>query len=107
MKFENELFYNCKIELNNGESYLIQANTLHNQKLDYWKDWSCYVGHDRIYIDHDLKVYNGECLTVDLGSLDSQWELMSRPTQCPRDRCTGCTDDLLTKKYKGQSKNDN
>ena len=100
MKFENELFYNCKIELNNGETYLIQANTLHNQKLDYWKDWQCYTGIDRLYIDNDRTVYNGECLTTKLGKLDGDWEIMKTPVVCPLDRCTGCTDDLLTKKFK-------
>ena len=76
MKFENELFYNCKVELNNGETYLIQANTLHNQQLDYWKGWNCYTGSNRLYIDNDLKVYNGECLTDLLGSLDTNWDLL-------------------------------
>lgn len=107
MKFRNETFYNCKIELNNGETYLIKSNTLHNEKLDYWKDWICHTGHDRIYISSDLTVYNGECRTIKLGTLDGEWELLTAPAPCTNNRCTGCTDDLLTKKHKGLSQDDN
>lgn len=100
MKFENEVSYNCQIELDNGERYLLYSNTLHNRKLDNWQGWNCYVGVERIYIRPDLGVYNGECLTVKLGSLDTEWDLLDKPTTCPKSRCTGCTDDLLTKKFK-------
>jgi len=35
-----------------------------------------------------------------LGNLDTDWQLLNHPTMCKFDYCTGCTDDLIVKKYK-------
>lgn len=107
MKFEDELFYNCKIDLNTGESYLVTAYNLHGRKLDNWKGWHCNAGNTRLYIHSDGTVFNGECFTETLGNLNTNWNLLATPTVCPRNTCTGCTDDLLTTKYKGPSQDDN
>lgn len=88
------------ITLDNGESFNVEANWLHNQQLDYWKDWSCDAGYHRIYIDAEQDVYGGQCLNDKLGNLETGWELLPSPTICKRDRCNGCTDDLLQLKRK-------
>jgi hypothetical protein len=98
LKFENHQNYNCEIKTSSGKTYKIYANWLHNEQLDYWKDWNCDTGSTRLYIDKDLKVFNGECSALVLGHALDGFELVDT-TVCPRLHCTGCTDDLITKKY--------
>ena len=100
MKLTEHEFYNCKIELDNGNSHLIAGNWLHNQNLDHWKGWHCDAGYSRIYIDSDNNVYSGQCVNDHLGKLGSDWQLLFGPTVCKQDRCNGCTDDLIAKKQK-------
>ena len=99
MKFENQKFYNCKVTTDSGE-YLVSANWLHNNNLDHWKGWSCDAGFKRLSIDEKFNVYSGECMNDYLGNLTESWECFNKPTVCQRDRCTGCTDDLLITKSK-------
>jgi hypothetical protein len=100
LQFLDHEFYNCKIELDNGDSHLIEGNWLHNQDLDHWKGWQCNAGYSRISIDSDNNVYGGQCANDHLGKLDSNWQLLPGPTVCKKDRCNGCTDDLIAKKQK-------
>ncbi len=94
--FSNHKFYNCRIILNNEQTFNINANWLHNENLDHWKDWECNTGYTRLNIDSNFDVYNGECFNNHLGNLITNWNLLSSPTICNQYRCTGCTDDLLT-----------
>ena len=98
MKFENHQFYNCTVDLDNGEQYNISANWLHNNNLDYWKGWECEAGQSRLLINFDQGIYGGECLNDYLGNLETGWEYENKPTVCKRDRCFSCTDDLLVGK---------
>ena len=99
MQFQNHHNNNCTILLDNGEQYQIYANWLHNQKLDNFKDWQCDAGITRISIDPNGQVFSGECENSNLGNLNTGWQLLERDEAlCKRDRCTGCTDDLLVKK---------
>ena len=97
---KNHKFYNCKIEFDDGSSHLVEANWLHNNNLDHWKDWHCDAGYNRLSIGPDLSVHSGVCMNDYLGQLDGEWSLLSSPTRCTQDRCNGCTDDLLAKKHK-------
>lgn len=102
MKFENHE-HNCNIVVltDKGNEYRIYANWLHNQNIDYFKDWHCEAGRQRIFIDVNSDVYSGECQNSLLGNLDSGWDLLEEDDAiCHRTRCTGCTGDLLTYKYK-------
>lgn len=100
MKFENHQYNNAKILLDDGREYSIFANWIHNQKLDYFKGWYCEAGITRLSIDTNGNVYSGECKDSRLGNLDTGWQLLNEETaHCKRDRCTGCTDDLIVKKY--------
>jgi hypothetical protein len=38
-----------------------------------------------------------------LGNLETGWELLPAQTVCTRDRCTGCTDDLMAAKHLKES----
>lgn len=98
MHFDNHEFYNCEVFLSDGTNYKINANWLHNEKLNYWKNWQCEAGFNRIFIDADSNVYSGQCLNDYLGNLQTHWELLNTPTTCKRERCTGCTDDILSEK---------
>jgi len=100
LKFENHQYYNCKITLDTDESFLISANWLHNNQLDCWNNWSCNAGFLRLSIDENFDVYSGECQNDYLGNLLTEWDLLDSPTTCVKNRCTGCTDDLLIGKHK-------
>ncbi len=95
MEFSDQLYYNCSIKLTNGKSYNVNANWIHNQQLDFWKDWECDAGYSRLHIDSDFTVFSGECLNDKLGNLLTEWQLFEKPSICKKERCTGCTDDLL------------
>jgi len=90
--------YNCEIICANGEKFLINANRLHNQHLDNWKDWHCEAGNKRLWIEHDGSVYGGECKNDYLGNVFENWDILPEPTVCKQIRCTACTDDLLISK---------
>lgn len=102
MQFEDHLYYNCEITLDTGDKHLVDANWLHNEQLDKWQGWECSAGTNRLFIDSDLTIYSGECLNDRLGSIGTGWELFESLTICKRDRCTGCTDDLLQYKRKNK-----
>ena len=96
--FENHRYYNCEIALDNGETYRVSANWLHNEGLDNWAGWECDAGHKRISVDKDFNVHSGVCYNDNLGNIFAEWDILSTPTICKKDRCTGCTDDLLMTK---------
>lgn len=98
MTFEDQPYYNCKITLSSGETYRVGANWIHNNQLDHWHGWSCSAGFHRIDIDKNFDVYSGQCHNDYLGNLKTTWAPLLGPTVCQQDRCTGCTDDLLTNK---------
>jgi len=100
MNFENHKFYNTKVTLDNGEEWNLNADWIHNHKFDNWFGYKCHAGVDRISIDYNNDVYSGMCNNDLLGNLDTDWQLLNHPTMCKFDYCTGCTDDLIVKKYK-------
>jgi hypothetical protein len=98
--------YNCIVEDNNGVQRKIYANWLHNNNHDYWQGWDCNAGVTRFYIDKNLEIWDGECKNKLLGNVLENWDPLQH-NNCLRERCTGCTDDLMTKKHKvllGQGK---
>jgi hypothetical protein len=97
-KFENQKNHNCKITTDQGNEYLVYANWMHNEEIDNFKNWKCDAGVTRISIDANLNVYSGECKNDYLGNAQSDFEL-NQQTVCKRERCTGCTDDLMVKKH--------
>lgn len=100
MQLPTHTFYNCKITLDDGSYHYVDANWLHNNNIDFWTDWNCCAGSDRIFVDHDGSVYGGECRNDLLGNMDTGWNLLEHATRCRLNRCTGCTDDLLITKEK-------
>lgn len=91
--------YNCEIFFEDGTSAKIFADWLHNEKLDYWKGWSCDSGITRLSIEDNFDVYSARCHNDYLGNLNTGWNLLEESI-CKRERCTGCTDDLILKKSK-------
>ena len=91
--------YNCEIFFDDGSSAKIFANWLHNNNLNYWKGWKCDAGVTRINIDHNFDVYSGVCLNDSLGNVFTDFDILEKNV-CKRDRCIGCTDDLLVEKSK-------
>ena len=91
--------YNCVVTDQSGQQRRLYANWLHNNNMDHWQGWHCDAGHTRFYIDKNANIYSGECQHDLLGNLLQDWQPKTN-TVCQKLRCTGCTDDLLTKKYK-------
>lgn len=102
-EFRDHENYNCEITLDDGKIFRIYANWLHNQDLDHWQGWRCNAGSTRLSIDKNLDVWSGECKNDFLGNLKDQWDVMRSPTICRQETCGGCTDDLLTKKFKDEN----
>jgi hypothetical protein len=79
----------------------VYVNWVHNHGLDNFKDWHCEAGSQRIFVDINGNIFNGECRNEKLGTLGKEWNLLNEgQLRCKRDRCTGCTDDLLALKFK-------
>lgn len=93
--------YNIKVTTDSGTQYKIFANWLHNNQFDHWKGWVCSAGATRLYVDKDFRVFGGECKNDQLGSV-FDFQLLTN-TVCKRDRCTGCTDDLMVAKQESKS----
>ena len=89
--------YNCKITTELGEEYLVYANWLHNEHLNNWQGWTCEAGATRLLIDKNFELYSGECKNDHLGSALGEFTIFDQ-TICRRERCSGCTDDLLVNK---------
>jgi hypothetical protein len=100
LQFETHQYYNCEIEVSGGRKYRVEANWIHNNNLDNWHGWECDIGVTRLYINSDNEVYGGQCLVSHLGNLNTDWTLNQTPVTCTRQRCTGCTDDLMISKRK-------
>lgn len=96
-QFEDHPNYNCKITLDSEKEYLVYANWIHNQDLDHWHGWKCDVGHTRFYLDKNFDIWAGECKNNYLGNMLDEWTIQT-DNVCKQKTCTGCTDDLITKK---------
>jgi hypothetical protein len=98
LQFDNHVYYNCEITLSDGDKYRVEANWIHNNQLDYWNGWECNAGVSGIFIKPDFSVFGGECENDYLGNLLNEWNILPSPTICRKNRCTGCTIDLLQTK---------
>ena len=98
-KFENHANYNCKITLDSGQEYKVYANWIHNEKQDNFQGWQCDAGLTRFAIDKNFDIWDGRCKNTRLGNVLDEWNTLDQNI-CKQPTCTGCTDDLLAKKYK-------
>ena len=98
MIFEDHSNYNCVVVTDAGTEHRMYANWLHNNNLDRWQGWACDAGNTRFYIDKNFNVWSGECRNNLLGNALTEWQPKT-DTICLQTTCTGCTDDLLTRKH--------
>ena len=98
MTLDDEQYYNCEVEADTGEKFKVFANTLHNKQLDQWHGYACAAGKHRLVIESDFTVYDGECKNTMLGNIMTDFTVRQEFATCNRQRCTGCTDDLLLEK---------
>lgn len=84
----------------NGDTHLMFASQLNEYNLHYWKGWSCNAGVDHIYVTETGDIYGGLCENDYLGNLHEEYALLNSPTECKREKCSSCTDDLLIDKHK-------
>ena len=99
MNFSNQENYNCTVTTDQGNSYKVYANWIHNNQLDHWQGWECHAGATRLYMDKTFNVWSGECKNDHLGNALTDFDLLDH-TVCKQPTCTGCTDDLVVTKKK-------
>jgi hypothetical protein len=92
--------YNCIVTAQDGTVRRLYANWLHNNDQDFYTGWQCSAGESRFYIDSKFEVWSGQCRNNHLGNILSEWDPLENGAICQKQRCGGCTDDLVTKKYK-------
>lgn len=97
-QFENHHNFNCHVTLSDGQKFKVYANWIHNQELDYWQGWHCDAGHKKFYIDKNFDIWDGMCENQRLGNMFGSWNIVT-DTICQRQRCIGCTDDLIAAKH--------
>ena len=90
--------YNIKVSTESGNTYNVFANRLDNHKLTNFKNWLCESGSSSLFVSFNDDIYSGQCLNDKLGTVDN-FKIYDEPTICNRSRCTGCTTDLMMKKY--------
>ena len=90
--------YNCRVTDEHGQEHLVYGNWLHNEHLDNWQGYRCDAGYTRFSIDKNYDVWSGMCKNDYLGNMLSVWDI-KKDTICNRKTCTGCTNDLIVKKY--------
>lgn len=91
--------YNCEITTDDGKQHLVYANWIRNEDLDHWRGYHCDSGNTRFYIDDKFNIWGGECRNDFLGNVLEDWDIKT-DSICKRETCSGCTDDLITLKYK-------
>lgn len=96
----NDINFNCRIFLEDGQEFLIFGNRLHNLELDYWKGWTCMAGTKRLHIDKNFDVYSAKCFNDFIGNAITGFDIFENGTICTREHCTGCIEDLIIEKYK-------
>jgi hypothetical protein len=90
--------YNCCITTQDGQEHLVYASWLHNEKLDCWQGYHCDAGNTRFHIDKNFDIWSGECKNDYLGNMLGGWSPKA-DVICKQTTCSGCTDDLMVKKY--------
>lgn len=91
-----DINYNVKITNSDGYDAFVFAQRLHNENLDHWQGWQCKAGVHSIYI-YESEIYGGECRNDQLGHF-GDWQMIKDWTVCQRERCGGCTTDLMQEK---------
>ena len=93
---------NTVVTLKDGTIIEVKADQIYDKNLHHWEGWFCNVGVDSIFVDSDFTVYAGNCRNDKLGNLfDKDFSLFDKPTICKQKKCTSCTSDLFSTKFKG------
>ena len=93
---QTEKYYNCTVTDINDTEYNVNCKQLYNNNHNNFKNWLCNAGVDRISIEHDM-VWSGESHNDFLGTIDD-WEPLTQPAICKREKCTACSQDLIITK---------
>lgn len=91
--------YNVVVLDDQGQEHLMHANQLQDWNLHYWAGWSCNAGVDYIYVTEDGRCWGSQCENDYLGNVNEHpIKLLTNPTICRQNHCTGCTNDLTVSK---------
>lgn len=91
-----------------GETYRLRAEAeLNYKKLNQFKNWKCFAGYRKIYINQNLEVFRSTCgkrfNPHKMGDLiNDDVQLYNSPSYCEKDYCL-CTRDLGLPKWNPKS----
>jgi MoaA/NifB/PqqE/SkfB family radical SAM enzyme len=92
--------------LDSGKNFAkFSVETVLSNNLNYWKNWSCSIGLNSLYIDYDGNVYNAVCREGGvLGNIHTATEDFKKTqdwTDCSKTVCT-CGADMAIPKVKNK-----
>lgn len=97
--------YNKSIELYGSDGSVKESypDEITLNDWHHFKDWSCRIGLEQIYIEPEGWVYRSKCRAGGiLGNiLDDNFELPTDPIKCPYDRCLDHVDITTSKAADG------
>jgi len=91
---------NATVYYDDGSTVNIFATKIRLMDLDYFENWKCKAGVERIVILPDSSVFGGECENDYLGNLtNGSFNLIDNFTTCKQNRCGNNPDDIMMEKY--------
>lgn len=81
----------------NEEKQHINKNELLMNKLNFFKNWTCWAGVTSLKIQPDGQVYNAACRVQNLGNIYDGFSVNSSPVTCTKQACICAADLPITK----------
>lgn len=99
-QYENSEWHNIKLHYSDGGTFLTNTEELKIQDVNGWKGWSCYIGIDNLYLQHDGSVFKGNCMQDGkIGKIGEHIDFPNEPVICAIKKCL-CSSDMCARKYK-------
>ena len=99
-EFSNKKQWN-NIKLH-GDDYAVECNTddLIRHNSNNWQGWQCFIGIDSLYVQHNGKIYRGNCMQGgQIGEIGKKIDWPVHPISCPIKSCL-CNNDMVIRKAK-------
>ena len=98
---QHKINYNVSVIDDAGVEHLCHANDLQEWNIHHWQNWKCRAGVDYLYVTENGDAWGSQCQNDYLGNVYEGITMLEDHTVCHQLRCTGCTNDLTVRKWKG------
>jgi len=96
-----DIWPNIKVHFEN-HSVLANSEELKLQRLNNWKNWTCFIGLESLFIEHDGSIYRAVCMEgKKIGHINKECDWPKEPVICGIQWCV-CTADICTTKIKNK-----